>query len=250
MSDRIQQHYQQIAKIYDDLWFYSEDFIQFFAQNIIKFLHLHPQHTLVDIGCGTGIYAQAIRQQVYLEHSILCVDPSAEMLAKIPDNSGCQPLCLDAVTFSWQPGSYDRILIKEAIHHISEKQQLFNQLFARLTSGGIFLLLLLPPRIEYPLFKKAIEIYEKTQPDYQELVKLMEKSGFDVKVDFVEYPLNFPKEKYFYMVANRYMSLLSRFDDEELAAGLAEMAATYQNQSTLEFNDRLVFITATKSSQR
>jgi ubiquinone/menaquinone biosynthesis C-methylase UbiE len=247
MNDRIQQHYREIAKIYDDLWFYSEDFIQFFAQNMIQSLHLQPQHRLVDIGCGTGIYAKAIRQQVHLEHPILCVDPSAEMLAKIPDNSGLQPLCLDAVTFSGQPGSYDRILIKEAIHHIPEKQQLFNQLFDRLTPGGIFLLLLLPPKIDYPLFKKAIEIYETTQPDYQDLVQLMQNSGFDVKVDFVEYPLKFPKEKYFHLVTNRYMSLISRFDDEELAAGLAEMAATYQNQSTLEFSDRMVFLTATKS---
>ena len=246
-TDRIQKHYQQIANIYDDLWFFSEGFIQFFAKKIIQSLDLKPKHRLVDLGGGTGIYSKGILEQIKLESPILCVDPSAEMLAKIPPNNGIDALCLDAVTFSGQPGSYDRILMKEAIHLIPEKQQLFHQLFARLSSGGRFLLLLLPPKIDYPLFKKAIAVYETTQPDYQDLVKLMQQSGFEIKVSFEEYPLKFPKEKYFQMVKNRYMTLLSRFDDRELEAGLAEMAETYQNQSMLEFGDRMVFLTATKA---
>lgn len=246
--DRIQKHYQQIANIYDKLWFFSEGFIQFFAKEIIQALELKPTHRLVDLGGGTGIYSKGILEQMKLESPILCVDPSAEMLANIPPNNGIEAICLDAVTFSGQAGTYDRILIKEAIHLIPEKQQLFNQLFARLSSGGRLLLLLLPPQIDYPLFKKAIAVYKTTQPDYQELVKLMQNSGFEVKVSFAQYPLKFPKEEYFQMVKNRYMTLLSRFDDAELEAGLAEMAETYQHQSILEFVDRMVFLTATKAS--
>ncbi|MDF5721917.1 MAG: hypothetical protein PUP91_15830 [Rhizonema sp. PD37] len=49
------------------------------------------------------------------------------------------------------------------------------------------------------------------------------------------------------MVKNRYMSLLSTFDDEQLALGLAEMEQKYSQQSILKFSDRFVFITASKT---
>jgi hypothetical protein len=55
-----------------------------------------------------------------------------------------------------------------------------------------------------------------------------------------------PKSKYFQMVQNRYMSLLSTFDDEQLALGLNEMEQKYAQQSILKFSDRFVFITASK----
>jgi hypothetical protein len=134
------------------------------------------------------------------------------------------------------------------IHHLQEQEKvkLFNNLFERLKQGGILLLILLPPQIEYPLFSKALTLYEQTQPHYEKMAQLLQEAGFKVKTDFVEYPLTFSKPDYFKMVENRYISLLSRFNDEELAAGLAEMANNYKNQEVLEFCDRFVFITAQK----
>ena len=48
------------------------------------------------------------------------------------------------------------------------------------------------------------------------------------------------------MVENRYMSLLSRFSDEQIQKGLKEMNETYSSQSTLDFKDTLVFIVGKK----
>ena len=106
--------------------------------------------------------------------------------------------------------------------------------------------MLLPPTIEYPLFAKALELYEKRQPHYQELINLLQQVGFFVDVDIIEYPLELPKIQYFEMVENRYMFLLSEFNDTELAAGLKEMEEKYQDKSVLKFSDRMVFITANK----
>ncbi len=50
------------------------------------------------------------------------------------------------------------------------------------------------------------------------------------------------------MVQNRYMSLLSRFDDDQIKQGLIEMSEKYHNRSNLEFCDRLVFLSAQKLS--
>ena len=247
IDNHTQNHYQKIANIYDSLWSYSPDYIQFLTKNIIEHLQLNSTDILVDIGCGTGIYSKEIINQIQLQQPILCVDPAVEMLAKIPANSCLKPIAMDGVEFSEKPGTYDRIFLKEAIHHIEEKSLLFHNLWQRLTPGGIFLLLLLPPTIDYPLFEKALQLYEKTQPHYQDMTKLLQQVGFLVDVDLVEYPLELPKQKYFQLVENRYMSLLSRFDDAELSAGLKEMEAKYQNESVLKFSDRMVFITAIKS---
>ena len=66
-------------------------------------------------------------------------------------------------------------------------------------------------------------------------------------MDIIEYPLELPKSQYFEMVENCYMSLLSEFNDAELAEGLKEIEEKYQDKSVLKFSDRMVFIIATKS---
>lgn len=48
----------------------------------------------------------------------------------------------------------------------------------------------------------------------------MEKNGFDVTVDMVDYPLAIDRDRYLNMVRMRYMSLLSRFTDAELWQGI------------------------------
>jgi len=246
MNNSSENHYKHIANIYDNLWSYSPEYIKFTTRKIIEHLHLNTTDTLVDIGCGTGIYSKEIIKHIQLQQPITCVDPSADMLEKITSNNRLNPIEMDGVKFSQKTGIYNKILLKEAIHYIEEKFLLFQNLWQRLTPGGIFLLLLLPPTIEYPLFAKALELYEKKQPHYQELIDLLQKVGFVVDADIIEYSLELPKSQYFAMVENRYMFLLSEFNDAELAAGLKEMEDKYQDKSVLKFSDRMVFIAATK----
>ncbi|MDJ0599413.1 MAG: class I SAM-dependent methyltransferase [Crocosphaera sp.] len=246
MQYSIQEHYQSLAKQYDDFWGTSSDFIEFLTKKIIEYLKLNTTDILVDLGCGTGIYSKAIISQIKLENKIICVDPSDKMLEKIPTNSYYETVVEDATMFSHKSGKYDKILIKEMIHHIDDKEKLLQGLFSRLNEQGILLIILLPPTIEYPLFEKALSVYESVQPHYNALVNLCENIGFKTTVNFIEYPVSIPKEKYFNMVKNRYMSLLSRFNDEEINQGLQEMKEKYTNLSNLEFCDRFVFLSAKK----
>jgi trans-aconitate methyltransferase len=246
MGEKNKKHYQNIGSIYNDLWSFSEDYMRFMTANIIEYLRLKSTDTLVDLGCGTGMYSQSIVKQIPLDNPIICVDPSEEMLSQLPSSYQYKARAVDAIDFLSEPEIYNKVFMKEVIHHINEQELLFSSLFKKLPPNGIFLLILLPPTIDYPLFSEALERYKKGQPHYNNLSNLLEKVGFNVSVNFVEYLHAIPKDKYFKMVENRYMSLLSFFDDQQLAEGLAEMSEKYAQQSILEFPDRFVFITASK----
>ena len=246
MSGQKQNHYQRISSIYEDLWSYSPEHIKFMTTKIIEYLRLKTTDNLVDLGCGTGLYSKSILQQIQLDNPIICVDCSKSMLEQIPLSYQYKTVAVDAIDFVSQAEVYNKVFMKEVIHHIDNKELLFSSLFKRLPSNGIFLLILLPPTIDYPLFSEALQRYEKGQPHYNNLTKLLEKVGFNISVNFVESLQKIPKYKYLKMVENRYMSLLSSFDDKQLAEGLKEMEQKYAQQSILEFPDRFVFITANK----
>ena len=76
---------------------------------------------------------------------------------------------MDAVQFALIPAenmTYDRILLKEIIHHIPETQfsTLFKGIFQQLSSEGILLIITRPQTVNYPLFTRAREIWAANQP--------------------------------------------------------------------------------------
>ena len=243
----LESHYAKLADIYDDLWFYSDDFVSHISSETIKRLDLLPDDKFVDLGCGTGIYAKEIQQTVKFNTDVICSDFSSDMLAQIPKGIGLKTVHMDSIDFVLQPINYSKIFIKEMVHHIDDKERLFRGVFNQLEPKGKFLLLLLPPTIDYPLFQKAISLYEKHQPHYQGLDDLLTKIGFETKVDFINYQLEIEKEIYFTMVKERYMSLLSSFSDEEINIGLEEMSIKYETETVLKFSDRFVAILSSKN---
>lgn len=251
-SERVKNHYQNLSEKYDDLWEYSPDFVRFISKNVCKYLKLESRDIFLDLGCGTGLFTKEISDRIKFENPIICCDISPGLLAQLSGDDRYECIVMDAVTFSSQPKCFDKILIKEMIHHLNREEQesLIKNLFARLNNNGKFLLILLPPKIEYPLFKAALEKYEKLQPHYNYLVELYKKAGFQTQIDFIRYPLSIPKTKYIKMVENRYMSLLSSFDDREIVEGINEIKLKYSDKDILEFNDTFVFITGEKCSSK
>jgi len=69
----------------------------------------------------------------------------------------------------------------------------------------------------------------------------MGEAGLAVELSYNDFPLAFPTQRYVAMVRDRYLSLLSMFDDEELAAGVAEIRCRYPGE-WVEFRDRFAFV--------
>jgi SAM-dependent methyltransferase len=247
MQNVVETHYRRLAQQYETFLYYSPDFVRRLTAKVIALLRLHETDTLVDLGCGTGMYSLDILKQVKLRHPILGVDPFAEMLNQMPEDAPIVRLPMDAVEFSERPGSYDKVLIKETIHHLQDKERLFRNLHQRLSPGGILLLVHVPPKVQYPLFERALRRCEQWHADPDVLVRLLAQAGFHVERDALDYRHAIPKDKYFCMVEACYMSVLSSFSQDEIREGLVEMDRTYADRLILEFTDHFDYIAALKT---
>lgn len=247
MTNVIQKHYRHLAKNYNAFLYYSPEFVRALTAKMIEKLRLSPQDTLVDLGCGTGMYSLDIVRQVPLKNPVIGVDPFAEMLAQIPEGAPIRRVCEDAVDFSadlsW---TYEKVFIKETIHHVDRKEELFGNLHSRLPEDGVLLLVHVPPRVQYPLFRAALERCENWHADPDELIRLLQGAGFTVERDAVDYTHAIPRDHYFEMVRGCYMSVLTSFSEQEMEAGLEEMRKQYAQESTLEFTDHFDYLTASK----
>lgn len=246
MENVLAKHYRRLAERYDDFLYYSPKFIRTLTSKMLEKLQLKEHDRFVDLGCGTCMYSLDIVQQVPLREPIVAVDPFQEMLDQIPADAPVRKVALGALEFSAQPGTYDKILMKEAVHHVDDRRTLFANLYKQLSPGGVLLLVHVPPNVQYPLFKKALERAANWHADPDELVQLLQEAGFAVERDAVDYPQEIPKEKYFQMVEGRYMSALSSLDDDVVEEGLKEMAEKYADQDVLRFIDHFDYLTATK----
>jgi ubiquinone/menaquinone biosynthesis C-methylase UbiE len=242
MTDVVTEHYQRLASRYDDFLYYSPEFVRALTTKMIEMLELAPGDVLVDLGCGTGMYSIDILEQVPLEAEVIGVDPFVEMLRRIPPGARIKGVAQDALTFSAGLGEFDKVLIKEAIHHVEDRRSLLDNLRRRLRPGGRILLVHVPPKLQYPLFRRALERCERWHADPDQLEALMLEVGYAVEREALDYPHKIPKETYFAMVENQYMSVLSSFSSEEIGAGLAEMRETYADHTVLEFVDHFDFI--------
>ena len=242
----VAEHYRRLAGRYDDFLYYSPQFVRALTSKMIEKLDLRASDRFVDLGCGTAMYSIDIARQVPLANPITGVDPFPEMLGRIPTDAPVMRVALGALAFSAQPGRYDKILIKEAVHHEEDRATLFANLFARLAPGGRVLLVHVPPRLTYPLFDKALRRAEQWHANPDDLVALLLRAGFAVDRDAVEVRHAIPRRHYFEMVENRYMSVLSSFSPEEIAEGLREMDAKYGGVETLAFIDHFDYLTGVK----
>ncbi|SEG93892.1 Ubiquinone/menaquinone biosynthesis C-methylase UbiE [Thermomonospora echinospora] len=243
MSEEIAAHYDRLADRYDENWTHSAEFIAWMTSCILGRLDPQPGNRVADIGCGTGLFTRGLVESA---GQVACVDPSGAMLERLPEGEGYVPVEASAEDVAegrvaLPYGRLDAILVKEAIHHVRDRARVLAGLAGMLAPGGRVLVVMLPTTIDYPLFDRALRAFEKHQPDPEDIAGHLERAGLQVRLSYESFPLSFSKERYLRMVRNRYMSLLSMFDDAELEAGVAEIDRRHPEE-ILQFPDRFAFV--------
>jgi hypothetical protein len=180
------------------------------------------------------------------------------MLAQLPDDPGLRALCASAEQLAAgtvgrdviPAGAIDVLIVKEAVHHIpqSNRASVLAGLAGLLAPGGRLLVVMLPTTLEYPLFDAALRRFEELQPDPRGIEAHLGAAGLSAHLTYDGFELEIPKDRYLSMVRERYMSLLSMFDDDEIEAGIGEIDREHP-QPVLRFADRFAFVLGVRAKE-
>ena len=146
---------------------------------------------------------------------------------------------------------FSHILIKEVVHHFTDRLHVFQGLHRRLTLSSnvsetpTLVIVTRPKHPSYPLFAAAKDLFAEHQPSEEEIVADLRQAGFArVTVQYPSFPLPIPRQRWLDMLRGRFWSTLSHFDDAALERGIAEVAHATADTPVIVFDDSLVLITA------
>ena len=121
----------------------------------IKLVELPIPGVLLDVGGGTGRVAEALKAQV---SQVFVVDASIDMLGQAKKKNGLHLTCSHSETLPFPAGSFERVIMVDALHHVIDQQSSASEIWRVVKPGG--LAVILEPDIR-KLSVKLIAIIEK-----------------------------------------------------------------------------------------
>ncbi len=237
-------HFDSIAEVFNRIWYFSDEYKDFVTAHIIRDLSLSNEDILADIGGGTGSFTSQISREAELLKAY-CIEPSWAMCEEASKLSNITAICSDAHAFLASNIPFSKMLFKEVIHHIPDREDFWETLYPTFPQSGKLLIITRPQNIAFPFFRSAKEVFSQNQPSKKLLESELHRGGFDITTRQRSHTFTLPKEDWYAMLRHRFMSDLGVFSDEEIEEGIKEIDSEYHGD-TIDIVDHLIFITATK----
>lgn len=237
-------HFDTIADVFNRIWYFSDDYKDFVITHIHTDLALSRVDTLADIGGGTGSFTSRLAKEACLLRAY-CIEPSSAMCEEAAKLSNVTAVCSDAHTFIASHTSFSKLLFKEVIHHIRDRENFWKAVYTSLPNDGKILIITRPKNIAFPFFEAAKIEFARNQPSQDILENELKDGGFSVTIHLRNHTFTLPKYDWYTMLRHRFMSDLGAFSDKEIEEGIVEIEQKYPEE-TIDIIDNLIFITATK----
>lgn len=119
-------HFNLIAHLYDRAAIFIPSDI------LLDALDLHPDIRLLDAGGGTGRVSASLRSQV---REVVVADVSHGMLAQA-SGKGLPSLCAPAEFLPFATGTFERVFMLDALHHVHNQRDTIAELWRVTAPGG------------------------------------------------------------------------------------------------------------------
>lgn len=245
------KHYDSISKNFEENWFFTEDYFPTLCAELTNKLSLKNGDKFADLGCGTGNYtAEIIRRSGCELNYILGVDFSEQMIEQFTlRGANYKGISSDLESFASSTElQFDKILLKEVIHHIKNNKKFYSELNNILNTSGEALIVTRPQETNFPFFDKALKFFSENQISKSNIINSLHNAEFSTDVSEVKINISISKKQLFKMIKNRFMSTFNNFTDDEIELGIEEVNQKFAESDTIEFYDELIFITAIKNS--
>jgi cyclopropane fatty-acyl-phospholipid synthase-like methyltransferase len=237
-------HFDSIAEVFNRIWYFSDEYKNFVITHILSDLVLTDQDILIDIGGGTGSFTSRLALEANLRKAY-CVEPSRAMCDEASKLENINAVCSDAHTFLASHTPFTKMLFKEVIHHIKDRDLFWKAVYELLPHNGKLLIITRPQRVEFPFFTAAKEAFARHQPPQELIESELRNGGFETTTHHRSHTFTLPKEDWYTMLRHRFMSDLGVFSDAEIEEGIKEIEHDHPYE-TIDIVDHLLFILATK----
>jgi ubiquinone/menaquinone biosynthesis C-methylase UbiE len=123
------------ARVYEE--FFVPALFGQWPERVLDLAAVEPGHSVLDVGCGSGVLARAARRRIGPTGRVAGVDPNEGMLAVARENSSAVDWQAGfAEELPFETGSFDRVLSQFAAMFFEDRERAFEEMARVLSVNG------------------------------------------------------------------------------------------------------------------
>ena len=190
-----------------------------------------------------------IKSDIKMEKPIVCVEPAKAMFEVASRKEGVVAINKTAEEFFSSKPDYPIkvVLMNGCVHLFTNADLVFSGLAKYLPKDGVCMITL-PRDGTFPLFETARKeaIASDKKHDSSNYRTLIESKGLRCKVVEKVSLQRVEKALLYEAIRNKFITLLTKYSEEELEEGITELEACYKDVDMIEFDLPIVGLIVTK----
>ncbi|CAH1791998.1 unnamed protein product [Owenia fusiformis] len=143
---------------------------------------------------------------------------------------------------------FDKVMLNDGVQYLEDSQETYANIMKCVSELGKMLIIVRPGSLNtLPLFHDAKQRIAENDAPYMKIVRELQACGLDVQWEIEILPIIMPKVKWVTMLKEKFPPCLDIMSSYEISSGIRELTEgvlKYEGEM-VEFQDRLLFITAT-----